>query len=71
MVVETHQILIYREKMITPLSNGWRFFFACAAEFFQKKKRKKRKRITRGWISGCKLFDLKIFFTSLSVRKEY
>jgi len=28
---------------------------------FQKKKRKKRKRGQRGGMSGCKLFDLKIF----------
>jgi hypothetical protein len=49
---------------------GVAFFFACAADFFQKKKRKKRKRFTRGWISGCKLFDLKIFNQRLSVPKQ-
>ena len=56
--------------MVTPLSNGWRFFLLAQQIFFQKKKRKKRKRFTRGWISGCKLFDLKIFNQRLSVPKE-
>jgi hypothetical protein len=34
---------------------------SAAGNSFQKKKRKKRKRFQRGWMSGCKLFDLKIF----------
>ena len=49
---------------------GGVFFLLAQQNFFQKKKRKKRKRFTRGWISGCKLFDLKIFNQRLSDPKQ-
>jgi hypothetical protein len=37
------------------------FFSMRSSKTHSKRKRKKRKRFQRGWMSGCKLFDLKIF----------
>ena len=55
--------------MVTPLSNGWRFFFACAAEFFSKEKKKKKKALYKGLDKWMQAFRLKNFqSTNISLK---